>query len=48
MESSMEDEDGSSADKSDNIDVYRYVYRDPRRITNDRRASFVTLASTLS
>jgi len=26
MESSMEDEDGASADKSDNV----YVYRDPR------------------
>jgi len=26
MESSMEDEDGAAADKSDNV----YVYRDPR------------------
>jgi len=39
----MEDEDGASVDKSDNI-----YYRDPRWITNDRRTSFVTLASTLS
>jgi len=44
MESSMEDEDGASVDKSDNI----HVYRDPRWITNDRRASVITLASTLS
>jgi hypothetical protein len=37
-------EDGVSGDTSDDIDLYR----DPRRITNDPRASVVTLAGTLS